>query len=174
MLKVFCRLLYRGSQAKSNRSLSLSNGPKNIVQHLIRIVMSDFKFPPSVQSDLFNYLKPEQQEFVRPVLRILKKGAQEELCIALLDYLETGNPEPPASVQLGAFFMYLTRVGMEDQPSYENDTKILRPLHRTEPKGTCGEHCRTIGTFMKQLKRKYFPNARPLEQSAGYQAMQKV
>lgn len=127
---------------------------------------STFEFPPSVQSDLFNYLKPEQQEFVRPVLRILKKGAQEELCIALLDYLETGNPEPPANIQLGAFFMYLTRVGMEDQPSYENDTKILRPLHRTEPK--------SIGTFMKQLKRKYFPNARPLEQSAGYLAMQKV
>ena len=32
-------------------------------------------FPKSVQSDLFNYLKPEQQDFVRPILRVLKKRA---------------------------------------------------------------------------------------------------
>ena len=39
-------------------------------------------FPPSVQSELFAYLKPEQQEFVKPILRMLKKPAQEELCVA--------------------------------------------------------------------------------------------
>ena len=49
-----------------------------------------FTFPPSIQSDLFNYLKPEQQETLKPILRVLKKPAQEELCEALLDYLE-GN-----------------------------------------------------------------------------------
>ena len=48
----------------------------------------DFVFPPSVQADLFNYLKPTQQETLKPILRILKKPAQEELCTALLDNLE--------------------------------------------------------------------------------------
>ena len=49
-------------------------------------------FPPSVQSDLFNYLKPEQQERLKPILRIIKHPYQEDLCISLLDYLEgSGN-----------------------------------------------------------------------------------
>ena len=50
----------------------------------------NFTFPPSIQSDLFNYLKPEQQEKLKPILRIIKRPYQEELCEALLDYLE-GN-----------------------------------------------------------------------------------
>lgn len=50
--------------------------------------MKNFVFPPSVQAELFNYLKPAQQETLKPILRILKKPAQEELCTALLDYLE--------------------------------------------------------------------------------------
>ena len=40
-----------------------------------------FTFPPSIQSDLFNYLKPEQQEAIKPILRVLKKPA------AMLDFL---------------------------------------------------------------------------------------
>ena len=36
-----------------------------------------FQFPPSIQSDLFNYLKPEQQEYIKPILRVMKKPAQE-------------------------------------------------------------------------------------------------
>ena len=51
---------------------------------------SDFVYPPSVQSDLFNYLKPEQQEAIKPILRIVKRPYQAMLCVALLDYLE-GN-----------------------------------------------------------------------------------
>ena len=50
----------------------------------------DFVFPPSIQSDLFNYLKPEQQEKLKPILRIVKRPYQVMLCEALLDYLE-GN-----------------------------------------------------------------------------------
>ena len=49
-----------------------------------------FTFPPSIQSDLFNYLKPEQQETLKPILRIVKRPYQAILCEALLDYLE-GN-----------------------------------------------------------------------------------
>ena len=49
-----------------------------------------FTFPPSIQSDLFNYLKPEQQEKLKPILRIVKRPYQAKLCVALLDYLE-GN-----------------------------------------------------------------------------------
>lgn len=98
-------------------------------------------YPPSVQSDLFNYLRPEQQEFVKPILRVLKKPAQEELCCALLDYLESGEVIPPADISLGGMFYYITREGMsEDDPS---DRRILRPLHYREPK--------SIGTIIKQI-----------------------
>ena len=46
---------------------------------------SDFVYPPSVQGDLFNYLKPEQQETLKPILRIIKRQYQAMLCGALLD-----------------------------------------------------------------------------------------
>ena len=45
-------------------------------------------FPPSVQSDIFNYLKPHQQATFRPYLRLIKRPYQEKLCVSLLDYLE--------------------------------------------------------------------------------------
>ena len=51
---------------------------------------SDFVYPPSVQGDLFNYLKPEQQDTLKFILRIIKRPYQVMLCEALLDYLE-GN-----------------------------------------------------------------------------------
>ena len=47
-----------------------------------------FTFPASVQSDLFNYLKPAQRKAIRPFLQIIKRPYQEKLCISLLDYLE--------------------------------------------------------------------------------------
>jgi len=90
--------------------------------------MEDFAFPPSIQSDLFNYLKEEQKDFVRPILRVLKKPAQEELCTSLLDYLETGEVIPPADFTLGALFFYITRSGGGFPEDPENK-KILRPLH---------------------------------------------
>ena len=55
---------------------------------------TDFVYPPSVQGDLFNYLKPEQQETLKPILRIVKRPYQKELCIALLDYLEGNGIQP--------------------------------------------------------------------------------
>lgn len=47
-----------------------------------------FTFAPSVQSDLFNYLKPHQRAALKPYLRLIKRDYQEKLCISLLDYLE--------------------------------------------------------------------------------------
>lgn len=51
---------------------------------------SGFVYPPSVQGDLFNYLKPEQQETLKFILRIIKRPYQVMICEALLDFLE-GN-----------------------------------------------------------------------------------
>ena len=85
------------------------------------------KFPPSVQSELFAYLHPEQQEFLKPILRVLKKPAQEELCVALIDYLETGIPEPPVTFNLGVIFMYIIH-NAEPKGTDPSDRKFLYPL----------------------------------------------
>ena len=57
-------------------------------------------FPPSPQSDLFAYLKPEQQEMLRTILRLVKRPYQTELCMALLDYLEGFGIQPIANPML--------------------------------------------------------------------------
>ena len=62
--------------------------------------VSDFVYPPSVQGDLFNYLKPEQQETLKPILRIIKRQYQAMLCVALLDYLEGNGIQPIGSPML--------------------------------------------------------------------------
>lgn len=85
---------------------------------------SNFEFPSSLQSELWNYLKPGQQEQLKPILRILKKPAQMELCCSLLDYMDSGTPLPPANFTLAALFMYLTRVGLGE----DIDKAIIRPL----------------------------------------------
>lgn len=54
----------------------------------------DFNFPPSVQADLFNYLKPDQQKTLKPILRLIKRPYQKTLCVALLDYLEGNGYQP--------------------------------------------------------------------------------
>ena len=69
----------------------------------------NFAYPRSVQSDLFGYLKPAQQEFVRPLLRALKKPAQVELCCMLLDYMETGEVEMGNDVVVGGMFIYISQ-----------------------------------------------------------------
>ena len=53
-----------------------------------------FEFAPSVQSDLFNYLKPHQKAAIKPYLRLIKRDYQETLCTSLLDYLEGHGLEP--------------------------------------------------------------------------------
>lgn len=84
----------------------------------------NFVFPPSIQGDLFNYLKPEQQEAVKPILRVLKKPAQMELCCTLLDYMEQGEATPPQDLTLAAIFMFLTNVGLDEDMS----KAIIKPL----------------------------------------------
>lgn len=95
-----------------------------------------FQFPPSIQSDLFNYLKPAQQETLKPILRVLKKPAQEELCCSLLDYMETGEVLPPSDLTLAAIYMYLTRQGIADELHLEFDKAIIRPLKVQEFNGS--------------------------------------
>lgn len=68
---------------------------------------TDFNYPDSPQSDLFQMLKEEQRNYLQPILRILKKHYQEELCIALLDYLETGIPEPPYTHEVAILFHFV-------------------------------------------------------------------
>ena len=83
-----------------------------------------FTFPPSIQADLFNYLKPEQQETIKAILRVLKKPAQEELCCTLLDYMEQGEATPPADLTLAAIYLYLTHEGLGE----DMDKAIIKPL----------------------------------------------
>ena len=87
-----------------------------------------FQFPPSIQSDLFNYLKPEQQEYIKPILRVMKKPAQEELCTSLLDYMETGEVIMTDNAVVDGMFIYLTRYNMPEE-NRVNDKRIIRPLH---------------------------------------------
>lgn len=83
-----------------------------------------FEFPPSLQSELFNYLKPEQKEFVKPLLRVLKKPAQEELCCMLLDYMEARPFDMGNDQVVGGLFYYMT-----NNPGIEFKEKpIIRPL----------------------------------------------
>lgn len=107
-----------------------------------------FVFPPSIQSDLFNYLKPEQQEFIKPILRVMKKPAQEELCCMLLDYMESGEVIMTNDVVVGGMFNYLTRYRMpnDNDPA---DKRIIRPLHyRSHAPQKIGE---IINRFFPQL-----------------------
>lgn len=111
-----------------------------------------FQFPPSVQSDLWNYLRPEQREFIQPILRVLKKPAQEELCCSLLDYMESGEVLPPKDFLLGALFFYVTRSG-DGFPEDPENREIIRPLHyrNREPQRTCGERIESIGDIINKI-----------------------
>ena len=75
---------------------------------------------------------------MKPILRILKKPAQEELCVALIDYLETGIPEPPVTFNLGVIFMYIIH-GCEPKGSDPADRKFLYPLHEVLASSQRGE-----------------------------------
>lgn len=81
----------------NNAAKIMINSEQNQIINLKYYIMAKKDFsalenitPPSIQSELFNYLKPEQQKSIKPFLGVLKKYAQEELCCILLDYMETG------------------------------------------------------------------------------------
>lgn len=90
-----------------------------------------FTFGPSVQSDLFNYLKPQQQAILKPYLRLIKRPYQEKLCISLMDYLEGHGLETFSEPVLALFQEEIVRVCH------------LHPLTTRQPK--------SLGTIVKQL-----------------------
>lgn len=90
-----------------------------------------FSFPDSVQSDLFNYLKPHQKATLKPYLRLIKRPYQEKLCISLLDYLEGHELEPMEEPILRMLQNQII------------DVCNLRPLTSREPK--------SIGTIIQQI-----------------------
>ena len=90
-----------------------------------------FSFPPSVQVDLFNYLKPQQQAILKPYLRLIKRPYQEKLCVSLLDYLEGNGLDPLAEPILSKLQEHIIQ------------ECNLHPLTSRQPK--------SIGTIIKQL-----------------------
>lgn len=92
---------------------------------------SSFTFPPSVQSDLFNYLKPHQREALKPYLRLIKRPYQEKLCISLLDYLEGHGLDTFSEPVLATLQEEIVQVCN------------LHPLTSRQPK--------SIGTIIKQM-----------------------
>ena len=62
----------------------------------------------SIQEVLWNYLSEEQQRRVATVLGSLKKGSQQEVCVALVDYMETGVMVEPKKLVERALCEYLT------------------------------------------------------------------
>ena len=90
-----------------------------------------FSFAPSVQSDLFNYLKPHQQAALKPYLRLIKRPYQEKLCVSLLDYLDGHGLETFSEPVLATLQEEIVQVCS------------LHPLTSREPK--------SIGTIIKQL-----------------------
>lgn len=90
-----------------------------------------FTWSPSVQSDLFSYLKPQQQAILKPYLRIIKRPYQEKLCVSLLDYLE------------GHGLDNLTEPVLHHLQSHIIEVCHLHPLTTRQPK--------SVGTIIKQL-----------------------
>ena len=90
-----------------------------------------FTWSPSLQSDLFGYLKPQQREALRPYLRLIKRPYQEKLCVSLLDYLEGHGLEP------------LTEPILHRLQTHIIEVCNIHPLTSREPK--------YIGTVIKQL-----------------------
>ena len=90
-----------------------------------------FEFGPSVQSDLFGYLKPQQREALRPYLRIIKRPYQEQLCTSLLDYLEGHGLDELQQPVLRSLQHHIIEVCN------------IHPLTSRQPK--------SIGTILKQM-----------------------
>ena len=90
-----------------------------------------FTWSPSVQSDLFSYLKPQQQAILKPYLRLIKRPYQEKLCTSLLDYME------------GHGLDTLSEPVLHHLQSHIIEVCNLHPLTTREPK--------SIGTVIRQL-----------------------
>lgn len=82
--------------------------------------------PGALQHALFCYLKPAQQAHVRPMLRMFTPKQQDDLCVALLDYMESGVPSLPHESRARACFLCLTRLGMPHNDIVQE--RVIRPL----------------------------------------------
>ena len=117
-----------------------------------------FTFPDSVQSDLFNYLKPAQRKAIRPFLQIIKRPWQEKICISLMDYLE-GNGLNPISQPVLRFLQnqIIEECGIHPlttpHPVRETESHEIASQARDEEKGVRHEvhQPKSIGTLIKQL-----------------------
>ena len=65
-------------------------------------------FVGSIQEVLWNYLKEEQKRRVAMVLGSMKNGSQQKVCLALVDYMETGRMVMPKKFLDSAVCEYLT------------------------------------------------------------------
>ncbi len=104
---------------------------------------SSFTFPPSVQSDLFNYLKPHQREVMKPYLRLIKRPYQEKLCISLLDYLEGNGLDELQQPVLRSLQHHIIEVCNLHPFTSGSRFKVEGSRCSSEPK--------SIGTVIKQL-----------------------
>ncbi len=103
-----------------------------------------FSFPASVQSDLFNYLKPHQQAIIRPYLRLIKRPYQEKLCVSLLDYLEGHD--------LDSFTEPILAKLQEEIVEVCHLHPLTTSGSRFKVQGSrCSSEPKSIGTIVKQL-----------------------
>ena len=117
---------------------------------------SSFTFGPSVQVDLFNYLKPHQREAMKPYLRLIKRPYQEKLCISLLDFLEGHGLETFSEPVLATLQEEIVEVchlrpltsskglGFRDQGLGKNSLN-------SQPSSLIHHQPKSIGTVIKQL-----------------------
>ena len=110
--------------------------------------MKDFIFPPSVQSDLFNYLKDGQRETLKPILRLVKRKYQETLCVSLLDYLEGNGLAPTGQPVLDQMAQSIIgecglRPLKDEGLGMRGEGSFASPRVSKEPQ--------SIGTILKQM-----------------------
>ena len=70
----------------------------------------EIDFVGSIQEVLWNYLGEEQQRRVAMVLGSMKNGSQQKVCLALVDYMETGEMVLPQGFLESAICEYLTNL----------------------------------------------------------------
>ena len=114
-----------------------------------------FTFPDSVQSDLFNYLKPAQRKAIRPFLQIIKRPYQEKLCISLMDYLE-GNGLNPISQPILRFLQQQIVEECSLQPLTRTasswTSQAAKPSAKIQDSGfRSSSEPKSIGALIKQL-----------------------
>ena len=98
MSNIFSKLTTAFGASENRSAVSATDKRTDVSKQ--RNHKSDFVFPPSVQSELFAYLKPKQQNLLRPILRLIKRPYQADLCLSLLDYLEGNGNQPTGNTLL--------------------------------------------------------------------------